>query len=930
MTAIIPPGHDSPQGGHIPPATGAENVLGRSLRAHRHTARLTQQELAARAFVSERTIAGLENGRGGRPYRATLERLAQALGLEGPQRDHFLAQACGYTPRPPLTTPAAHNLPPPRTSFIGREHELHQLARLLYGRTRHRLITLIGPGGVGKTRLALQAAAAAHPAFPGGIWFVDLDATSTDEGVTWAVMAALGLGDRSGQSATAVLVATLRERRALLLLDNCEHLRAACAALATELLAQTAQVQILATSRQALGLPGETVRRVAALPLPTRTAALLTPAELLDSEAARLFVARAALVAPDFAVTAENTPALATLCARLDGLPLLLELVAAQFSTHSLAELMDTLADTLQPIPARRRGGAARQRSLRALLDWSYALLEPAERVLFRRLAIFTSGWTREGLTAVCGGEELAEPPLALERLIAQSLVTEWREPGHPPRYRLLETIRHYAHERLREAGEANTLAARHCAWYATLGERLPYPLDGGPEATQWMDSLAPELDNIRAALAWARQHDPVRGLRLIAAVWPYGFIRTNLLVTQKHLSSFLDHLPPDTPHYARALYGRGFLALFDDLRAVRADLTKALALAEAAGDTTLATTIRWPLAFAALSSGATAEAERLLDTGWASVRDDPQPGRRAPYRMQRGYLALALGDRTTGEAELRLADADALAADQPLFRCMALASLVQAQLLRGDPHGAIATGTELIAIAEALDSWFYRFVGYHRLGMAHEWAGDLDAADAAYATARRFSTVTGGGRLEQTVALLWQARRRLYRWEAAAALPILDEVGVLVAALAYQPLQREWAVLSSMSLWRLGRQEEAIAQFTIALPLIAKGDPAFRARCLEGFASLASEAGDSRGVPWLATAAALRAQTGMPRPWVDGDRTARTEAVLRTLLGAEVLAAMLDPAHAPTEEAAFADFESWVMSCEEIVRSRWAVVGEV
>jgi len=364
---------------------------------------------------------------------------------------------------------------------------------------------------------------------------------------------------------------------------------------------------------------------------------------------------------------------------------------------------------------------------------------------------------------AVCGGPELPDAATALDRLVAQSLVIEEQADDGASRYRLLETIRHDAQARLLAAGEADQIAQRLCVWCIALAESCPAPLDGGPEAQTWLEGLTPEVGNIRAAYSWADAHDPARGLRLATACWVYGFMRMNHRGARARLDRFLTRGAENEHQRARALYARGMLSLFSELRVSHAALATALALADAAGDADLATAIRWPLAFTALSLDTPAETARLLEAGWAVVGTAPQPGRRAPYRMIRGYLALARGDRDGGEAELRQADTDAQAAAQPLFRCMTLGRLVQAELLRGDPDGARATCATLLAVADSLGSSFYRFVGYHRLGMAEEWAGELDAADRAYIEARRFST-NGEGGLERASGTLWQARRASYQ----------------------------------------------------------------------------------------------------------------------------------------------------------------------
>jgi predicted ATPase/DNA-binding XRE family transcriptional regulator len=898
-----------------PEVADADQRFGQWLLDYRHAAGLTQRELAARAHVSERTILKLETGVGVVPRRSTVTRLAVALGLEDEARAAFLALATDGQ-RPRVTPP--HNLPAPRTAFIGRVGSQRAITRLLTGRTRHRLITLVGPGGVGKTRLAVQVATPLLPAFPDGVWFIDLAASAEATSVADTIAMVIGLRDRPGQQTLDTLVDELRERRTLLILDNCEQLRAPVAELAAALLARTRDVQLLATSREALGLSGEMARRVAPLPLPEQGDTPLTVEALLRSTAAQLFCERARLADLDFAVTPANTATIATLCARLDGLPLLLELAAAQLSTRPLAALADDLADTLRPLPARRRGGVARQQNVRALLDWSYALLTPTERILLRRLAPFVGGWTREAVHAVCAGPDLPDPDAALDRLVAQSLVLEEHTHTAPPRYRLLETIRHDAEIRLQAAGEAERIAERLCAWCITLAESCAYPLDGGPEGRAWLERLAPEVGNIRAAYAWADAHDPASGLRLATACWAYGFIRMNHLDSRARLDQFFGRATMTDRQRAQALYARGMFSLANELRVSHADLTEALILAEATGDSDLATAIRWPLAFAALSLDRLDQAARLLDEGWTLVADAPQLGRRAPYRLTRGSLALARGDRDTGEAELRQADADAQAAEQPLFRCMALARLVQAQLLRGDADGARATCATLLAVAHAIGSSFYRFVGYYRLGMVEEWAGELDAADSAYTESQRYSSSASAGSLDRATVALWRARRASYQGQPLLALAALDEADAVIANFALAPMRRETAILRGLALWRCGRFAEARAQLLVALPLIANDDPAFHAGCLESLASIASGAGEPAAARWLAAATALRVRTGRPQRRTDAPRAARTEAALRALLPPDALAAALDPANAPTFEEALAEAEAWLRASRE------------
>ncbi len=728
-------------------------TFGQRLRDYRRAAGLTQGELAALARVSERTVLKLETGTGGVPRHSTVARLATALGLGDEARAAFLALAAGGRATR-ATTP--HNFPAPRTAFIGRAGGQRAIARLLTGCIWHRLLTLVGPGGVGKTRLALQVAATLLPAFPDGIWFVDLVASAEATSVADAIATVIGLRDRPGQQTLDSLVAELRDRRTLLILDNCEQLRLPVAELATALLARTSGVQLLATSHEALGLPGEVARRVAPLALPEPGDTPPNVEIVLRSEAAQLFCARAAQADPDFAVTPANAATIAALCARLDGLPLLLELVAAQLSTRSLAALAGGLADTLRPLPARRRGGAARQRNVQALLDWSHALLTPAERILLRRLAPFAAGWTREAMRAVCGGPDLPDPDATLDRLVAQSLVVEERTTEHTPRYRLLETIRRDVHARLLVAGEADALAERHCRWCIALAESCADPLDDGPAGSAWLAALAPEIGNVRAAYEWADAHTPTLGLRLATACCPYAFIRMN----HRAARARLERGGADDRLRASIVRGastrRAERLQRSQSRTGRSDHRprRGGGRYPARHRDSLAARVRRPRARHARRSGAPARCRP------GARRRRSASGSPRPYAMMRGYFALARGDRDGGEATLRRADADAQVAEQPLCRRMILARLGQAVLLRGDPDGARATCATLLTVAETIGSSFYRFVGYHRLGMAEEWTGELDAADRAYAEARRFSSSGSGDSLDRATSFLWQARR--------------------------------------------------------------------------------------------------------------------------------------------------------------------------
>jgi len=564
-------------------AAGDEAAFGARLRRARLAAGLTQEELAERAGLSARGIQDLERGLRATPQRETVRRLAGALGL--PPGD---AAALGATvsrarrsgpgaPRPgpdPAAGPGRPEAvrgrwPLPLTSFVGRERELAAVrARLLDPGVR--LLTLTGPGGVGKTRLALQAAAdalgAAGPPegapYPDGGWLVELAALADPALVPQAVAAAVGVRDDPGRPLLAALTDALRPKRALVLLDNCEHLLAACARLADALLRACPHVRVLATSREALGTAGETTWRVPslALPDPDRPG----PSEQVTrSDAVRLFTDRAVAVQPAFRVTAANAPAVAQICVRLDGIPLAIELAAARVRLLPPAQLLGRLEDRFRLLTGGSRTALERHQTLRAAVDWSHALLSEAERALFARLAVFAGGFPLEAAEAVGAGgagdgPEAGEVLGLLAGLVDKSLV-QAETGGEAARYHLLETLRLFARERLREAGAAEAARDRHARWCLDLAEGWTAAGRRSPGADGARRARA-EHENLRAALEWTSERDPETALRLAAALAPVWSVWLSLGETCDWLDALLPRVPAPTATRARALFWAGRL----------------------------------------------------------------------------------------------------------------------------------------------------------------------------------------------------------------------------------------------------------------------------------------------------------------------------------------------------------------------------------
>jgi predicted ATPase/DNA-binding XRE family transcriptional regulator len=602
------------------------------LRSLRLRAGLTQEALAERAGVSVATIGAIEEGQRRRPYPHTLRALADSLELSAADRAALISP-------PDEGAPAeAPSLPVPTTALFGRAAEVASACELL-GSVR--LLTLIGPGGVGKTRLSLEVAPTVQNAFTDGVVFVDLAPVREHRLVPATIARLLGVRESGGRSAWELLLAHLRPRHMLLVLDNFEHVLGA-APLLTELLAACPRLVILVTSRTALRLRPERRFALGPLAVPTSDESLAL-AEVAASPAVQLFVDRLRAVTPEFLLESANARAVAGICRQLDGIPLALELAAARAHLLTPAALLQRLEHRLSVLSGGPVDLPERQRTLRNTLAWSYDLLEPADRALFRRLAVFAGGWTLEAAEAVCSDTQLPVEDV-LERLsvlVDSSLVRRSDQHDGEPRFVMLETVREYALERLQAEGEEETVRGRHLAFCLALAEAGEPHLDGA-EQMPWADRLEREHDNLRAALGWAaRGPQPLPGLKLAIALRFFWYTRGHFREGRDRLMTALAAAEASADLATR---GRGqatlgyMLAVQGQVAEARARLETALTISRGLGDEA-------GTAFALRYLGLVASAEADYETAGALVEESLALSRKLGMEIDIAHALMYMGD---------------------------------------------------------------------------------------------------------------------------------------------------------------------------------------------------------------------------------------------------------------------------------------------
>ena len=709
--------------------------------------------------------------------------------LPRPERVVQLCHPDVRTEFPPLRVPdagLAHNLPARLTNFVGRRTEMAELSTLI---AENRLVTVTGAGGAGKTRLAVEVAARLEDEFPGGVWYVDLAPVTVPVVVPLTVADTLGLADQPGRSTLHALLGFIGQRRVLLVLDNCEHLLDACGSLITDLLDGCPQLTVLATSRESLRVAGELAWRV--------------PSLSMADEAVELFVDRARHVRPAFRADQGGAELVAQICRRLDGMPLAIELAGARVRALSLRQIADSLDDRFRLLTGGARSAVRRQQTLRASVEWSHALLTEPEQVLFRRLAVFAGGFDLDAADAVGTTSDTERYQLLdqLGLLVDKSLVIAEEDRGGMMRYRLLETVRQYALDKLGESGEAAAVRTRHRDHYANAAAALEARArDGADPLLHWADV---EIDNLRTAFVWSREvGDGETALELLSSLRPYWLERGRFREGLTGFDAMLtDRRPADiaAPVWVRAVADHGLLAAWAAIPTSPDRAREALAAARELGDRALI-------------------ARGLLGCALLALEHAELAG---PYFAEAIDLVRADGDRWS--------------------LCQLLASQACMGVLAGDPGVARAAGEQGRDIADRLGDRFASENSRVWLGFALCMQGEL--AQAGHVLGSLAEQADAAGDLIMAVfGHTTHARVLAHRGQAAASAAAVsaqetdDALGGLYS----------WASYSNLAIAALARGDIAAARE--ASEVAHRQPPSFYAvfaACLNPHAEAALAGGD-------------------------------------------------------------------------------------
>lgn len=779
--------------------TDFPSTFGKLLRRYRTLVGLTQEELAERARISVRAVSDLERGVRRSPYRGTVQQLADALALQKDERDALVAAA----ERPVGGRPSAvraGDAPDEPTPFIGRERELAEVSALVQ-RPGMRLVTLTGPGGIGKSRLALRVANTLRSAFPDGVYPVFLAPISDPDLVASAIAGALSIDERLGPAPLTALTAALADQRVLLVLDNFEHLLPA-APIVSGLLAGCTNLRVLVTSRSILHLSREQEYPVPPLSLPGAA-----PDEL-PSDAVALFVARAQSAKPDFQLTDSTLAAIAEICRRLDGLPLAIELAAARLRLFPPPALLQRLSHRLPLLTGGPTDAPERQLTLRSTIDWSYELLSEQDRRLFARLSVFAGGCTFEAAELVCNADSELDLLKGLSSLVDQSLVR--RAGADEPRFVMLETIREYATEQLEEDGEAEHLRRRHAQCFLSMAEEA----DRGGVQAEGLDRLDSELDNLRVALSCARDRGgALLGLQLAVSLAPFWELRGYLTEGRAWLDQLL---------HAAGVEDRG-------LR-VRAFIVAAR-LARVQHD-----------ALAAREMG---------HWGFDLAKERGNDRDMVEALHEIGFADLHLGEFSAAATAFKDGSRLAHGLADPALTGYLLWGLTWAQALAGDLDEAVKTGEQGLDLARRLRDPVLTSALQDGLMHAARMRGDLTRAQEAFREARR-ALYEPDIRLDGfTRELIERHSMNARSWgDYAGAHGLLEHAMDLARAIGDQQAAMHSQVLVALLEREQGRYDRAAELLEESLTVFEDArDPFGKARTLLGLSDVARDRGDAAAV---------------------------------------------------------------------------------
>jgi predicted ATPase/class 3 adenylate cyclase len=800
----------------------------------------------------------------------------------------------------------AHNLPAQLTSFIGREHDMTEVDRLL-GTTR--LLTVTGSGGCGKTRLALQVAADLVEAYAHGVWLVELAALSDPALVPQTVAAALGVRVEPGHTATATLSDYLRSRSLLLLLDNCEHLLAACAQLADLLLRACPKVRILATSREGLGITGETTHRVPSLSLPDRKR-LPAVEELTGFEAVDLFVERATAAMPSFRLNQQNATSVAQVCHQLDGIPLALELVAVRVRSLPVEQIVQRLDDRFRLLAVGSRTALPRQQTLRALIDWSYDLLSEPERVLMQRLSVFMGGWTLAAAEAVAMGDgiEAHEVLDLLTALVDKSLVIYVERNGEA-RYRLLETIREYGLEILADSGDVAAVRRQHAHVFLALAEQASAAMSADPKG--WVARLETEHDNLRMALDWSIERGETDlALRLAGALGEFWLLCGHEEEGRRRLAQVLALADPAhrTEARATALNAAGILSWWQGNNSTaRALLEESLAIQREVGHK--------PGIAASLSGlGDLATFQNDHEQAKALYEEALIIHRELGDRVREAYQLLPLGRISSRQgdygADRRLIE-QSLAIFQALGHRDGLACVLDSlgctAAVQGDYGAARVLLEESLAICRELGDQRKMAELLDRLGQVAHFGGDYPASRARYEESLAIRRELGDCRSAFAFSLQNLGRLAQAQGDWGTARTLLEESLAIERELG----GRRGIATSLSSLGNAageqGDHRSARAAYRESVRIWRElGEKGRIIPCLEGLGVLANAQGQpERAVRLLGAAESLRETLGVPSPPWERSAGERRVATARAGLDEAAFAAAWEHGRALSLEQA-------------------------